>query len=261
ADLDLSLLDEMPSIRAPVKTHIVVSEKRVAMYEYIREQQAQGHQAFLLYPLIEETETQDCEAAQSAFEDLSRTVLKGVPMALLHGRMPAVEKEKVMRSFATGEIRVLVTTTVVEVGVDVPAATIMAVHHPERFGLSQLHQLRGRVGRGGREGFCFLVAGNHMAPESKARLEVLVNEKDGFRIAEEDLRLRGPGEFLGVRQHGVPGFKLANPLRDGKLVEKANEAVRKLLDSDAGLSGVDGRRCRRHVRTIVSDEVALRAVV
>lgn len=261
ADLDLSVLDEMPSIRAPVKTRVVVPEKRMAMYEYIREQQAQGHQAFLLFPLIEETENQDFEAAQSAFEDLSRGALAGVPMALLHGRMPAGEKEEVMRRFTDGEIRVLVTTTVVEVGVDVAAATIMAVHHPERFGLSQLHQLRGRVGRGGREGFCFLVAGNHMAPVSRARLEVLVNERDGFRIAEEDLRLRGPGEFLGVRQHGVPGFRVANPLRDGKLVEKANEAVRKLLDSDSGLNGEDGLRCRRHVQTIVSDEVALRALV
>jgi ATP-dependent DNA helicase RecG len=258
ADLDLSVIDEMPASRAAVRTRIVQPSKREAMYEYIRDENAQ---AYLLYPVIEETEKQDLEAAQTAYEDLSKGVFKGLGVGLLHGRMPAADKDRVMRAFAAGDIRVLVATTVVEVGVHVPEATIMAIHHPERFGLSQLHQLRGRVGRGGKEGYCFLVAGEHIAPESAERLEVMVREGDGFRIAEEDLRMRGPGEFLGVRQHGVPGFKVANPLRDGRLVERVNGCVRALLEEDPRLRSSDGRLCRVHLRSILSDDVALRAVV
>lgn len=261
ADLDLSVIDEMPASRAPIKTRIVAPGRREAMYDYIRREQDGGAQAYLLYPVIEETEKQDLEAAETAFSELSKGAFKGATLGMLHGRMSMADKERMMRAFAGGDIRVLVATTVVEVGVHVPAATIMAIHHPERFGLSQLHQLRGRVGRGGREGYCFLVAGDNLAPESLERLEVLVRESDGFRIAEEDLRLRGPGEFLGVRQHGVPGFKVANPLRDGDLVERANESVRRLLGRDPELRGEDGRLCRRYLRALVSDDVALRAVV
>jgi ATP-dependent DNA helicase RecG len=262
ADLDLSVLDEMPATRAAIRTHIVQPSKRQAMYEYIRDQQSSaGSQAYLLYPVIEETEKQDVEAAQTAYEELSKGVLRGVGLGMLHGRMPMGEKERMMRAFAAGDIRVLVATTVVEVGVHVPAATIMAIHHPERFGLSQLHQLRGRVGRGGREGFCFLVAGDNLAPESFERLDVMVRETDGFRIAEEDLRIRGPGEFLGVRQHGVPGFKVANPLRDARIVEAVNERVRALLDADPSLRSDEGVPCRRYLRAIISDDVVLRAVV
>lgn len=261
ADLDLSVIDEMPATRAPVKTRVVVPSKREAMYQYIRSEQESGAQAYLLYPVIEETEKQDLEAAETAFEELSRGPFKGINVGMLHGRMSMADKERVMRAFSGGDVRVLVATTVVEVGVHVPAATIMAIHHPERFGLSQLHQLRGRVGRGGKEGFCFLVAGEHLAPESLERLEVMVRESDGFRIAEEDLRIRGPGEFLGVRQHGVPGFKVANPLRDGKIVERVNACVRELLERDPQLRSAEGAACRRYLRAIISDDVALRAVV
>jgi len=256
ADLDLSVIDEMPPGRAPVKTRIVPPEKRESMYAYIRERQAEGEQAYLLYPVIEETEKQDMEAAESAYADLSEGALKGVPMAILHGRMTMAEKDEVMNAFNAGVVRVLVATTVVEVGVHVPQATIMAVHHAERFGLSQLHQLRGRVGRGGREGFCFLLTGDGASPEAMDRLGVLVRESDGFRIAEEDLRIRGPGEFLGTRQHGVPGFRVANPLRDRELVERASAAVKTLLESDPRLTGSDGRRCRAHLRAVLSEDVA-----
>lgn len=261
ADLDLSVMDEMPAIRAAIKTRLVSPEKRDDMYAYIRDQQHTGAQAYLLYPLVEETEKQDLEAAESAFEALSRGQLKGVAMGLLHGRMSMADKDRVMNAFSTGQMKVLVATTVVEVGVHVPQATIMAIHHPERFGLSQLHQLRGRVGRGGVDGFCFLVTGDHLAPESRARLDVLVRETDGFKIAEEDLRLRGPGEFLGVRQHGVPGFKVANPLRDQRLVERANAAVRTLVEADPRLNSHDGRRCREHLKVVVSEDVARHTVV
>ncbi len=256
ADLDLSVIDEMPPGRAPIKTRIVPPEKREAMFAYVKDKQASGEQSYLLYPVIEETEKQDVEAAESAFAELSAGPLKGVPMAMLHGRMSMSEKDEVMTAFHAGVVRVLIATTVVEVGVHVPQATIMAIHHAERFGLSQLHQLRGRVGRGGREGYCFLLVGEGASPEALERLEAIVRESDGFKIAEEDLRLRGPGEFLGTRQHGVPGFQVSNPLRDRDLVERASQAVKSLLASDPGLDGSDGRRCRSHLRAVWSDDVA-----
>lgn len=261
ADLDLSVIDEMPAARARVSTRLVRPEKREAMYRFVREECEKGRRAYLLYPLIEETERQDLEAAVSAHEELSEGVFGGVPVGLLHGRMSMAEKEDVMGRFARGDVAALVSTTVVEVGVHVPEATIMVVHHPERFGLSQLHQLRGRVGRGGREGYCFLLLGDTMAAESLERLGILARESDGFRIAEEDLRIRGPGEFLGVRQHGVPGFKLANPLKDRQLVETANRAVRRLLETDPGLESADGVLCRRYLEMIVAGDVAERTVI
>jgi ATP-dependent DNA helicase RecG len=261
ADLDLTVIDEMPATRAPVNTRVVRPGKREAMYSFVREQCVRGNRAYLLYPLIEETEKQDVEAAVTAFEELSNGVLEGIPLGLLHGRMSMSDKRKVMSRFASGEVAGVVTTTVVEVGVHVPEATIMVVHHPERFGLSQLHQLRGRVGRGGKEGYCFLLAGESMSAETLARLGVLSRESDGFRIAEEDLRIRGPGEFFGVRQHGVPGFKLANPLKDRDLVEKANRAVRRLVDSDPQLKSPDGKLCRDYLRMIVAEDVATGTVI
>jgi ATP-dependent DNA helicase RecG len=261
ADLDLSVIDEMPATRAPVRTRLVNPDKREAMSRFVREECEKGNRAYFLYPLIEETEKQDREAATSAHKELSEGPFDGLALGLLHGKMKMSDKEAVMRSFATGEVEGIVTTTVVEVGVHVPEATIMVVHHPERFGLSQLHQLRGRVGRGGSEGFCFLLLGETMSGESLERLNVLVSESDGFRIAEEDLRIRGPGEFLGVRQHGVPGFKLANPLKDRGLVEKANRAVRELIDSDPRLESPEGRLCRDYLRTIVSDDIAAGTVI
>jgi ATP-dependent DNA helicase RecG len=235
---------------------VVPPDKRDAMFAYIRDKQAAGEQAYLLYPVIEETEKQDVEAAEGAFAELSAGPLKGVPMALLHGRMSMAEKDEVMGAFHAGVVRVLVATTVVEVGVHVPQATIMVVHHAERFGLSQLHQLRGRVGRGGREGYCFLLASEGASPDALERLAILVRDADGFKIAEEDLRLRGPGEFLGTRQHGVPGFQVSNPLRDRALVERASAAVKSLLETDPTLEGTDGRRCRAHLRAVWSDDVA-----
>ena len=260
ADLDLSVIDELPPGRAAVKTRVVPPEKREAMYEYIRDRQGAGEQAYLLYPVIEESEKQDMEAAEAAHAELSGGPLKGVPMAILHGRMSMAEKDEVMAAFRSGVVRVLVTTTVVEVGVHVPQATIMAIHQAERFGLSQLHQLRGRVGRGGRDGFCFLLVGDGASPEAMERLGALVREADGFKIAEEDLRLRGPGEFLGTRQHGVPGFRVANPLRDRALVERASRAVKSLLDRDAALSSADGQRCREYLRAVLSDDEGSRVM-
>ncbi len=261
ADLDLSVLDEMPAVRRPVRTRLVPPQRREAMYAYIRERAMEGEQAYLLFPVIEDSDAMDVESAEAAWRRLVRGALRDVPVGLLHGRLAAADKDRVMRAFAAGDLRVLVATTVIEVGVHVPAATIMAIHHAERFGLSQLHQLRGRVGRGGRDGYCFLLPGDDASTESLERLRLLVEQSDGFRIAEEDLRLRGPGEFLGVRQSGVPGFRLANPLRDGELVERAGREARRLIDADPDLATPDGRRCRRYLRALVTDDVALREIL
>jgi len=257
ADLDLSVIDEMPSGRAPVRTRLVPPHKKEAMYDFVREEIEKGARAYFLYPVIDETEKQDLEAAKSAFESLSQGVFAGIPIGLLHGKMPFEEKTAVMRDFAAGNVVLLVTTTVVEVGVHVPEATIMVVHHPERFGLSQLHQLRGRVGRGGKPGFCFLLENEGTSPSSYSRLRTFSKVSDGFRIAEEDLKQRGPGEFFGVRQHGVPGFKLANPLVDRDLVESASRYVKALLREDPGLSGESGGRCRRYLKHYVDEGIAL----
>jgi ATP-dependent DNA helicase RecG len=250
ADLDLSVIDELPPGRAEVKTRVVPPEKRDGMYSFVRAEVGRGFQAYLLYPVIEETEKQDVEAAVSAFEELRGGAFQGIPMGLLHGRMGYAEKELVMGEFRAGSQKVLVATTVVEVGVHVPQATVMVIHHPERFGLSQIHQLRGRVGRGGREGYCFLLVPEGVSRTAYERLEILTRVADGFQIAEEDLRIRGPGEFLGVRQHGVPALRIANPLRDQRIVETARRHVRELLIADPRLEGPLGRPCRRYLDDI-----------
>jgi ATP-dependent DNA helicase RecG len=256
ADLDLSVIDEMPSGREPVRTNLVPPDKKEAMYQFVHDEMDKGARAYFLYPLIEETEKQDLQAATSSFESLSEGIFADVPMGLLHGRMPFEEKAAVMRDFGSGKIRLLITTTVIEVGVHVPEATIMVVHHPERFGLSQLHQLRGRVGRGERPGFCLLLQNEGTSPASYSRLRTFSKVSDGFRIAEEDLKQRGPGEFFGVRQHGVPGFKLANPLIDRDLVESASRYVKSLLRSDPGLSSESGQRCRQYLKHFVDEKIA-----
>ncbi len=257
ADLDLSVIDEMPPGRAPVRTRLVPAGKHEAMYHFIRNEIERGARAYFLYPLIEETEKQDLQAATSAFETLSRGIFRGIPMGLLHGKKTFEEKASIMDDFSRGKTRLLVTTTVIEVGVHVPEATIMVVHHPERFGLSQLHQLRGRVGRGGTPGYCFLAKSEGMSSTSNARLRIFTRVADGFKIAEEDLRHRGPGEFFGVRQHGVPGFKVANPLVDRDLVEAASHQVKKLLTEDPALNRTEGRRCKVHLKQLVDEGIAM----
>lgn len=253
ADLDLSVIDEMPPGRGTIKTRIVSPDKRQAMYEFVAREARQGARAYLLYPLIDDTEKQDVEAAVSAFEELRRGVLRDVSVGLLHGRMTFAEKDHAMREFAAGRTQVLVATTVIEVGIHVPEATVMVIHHPERFGLSQLHQLRGRIGRGGRSGFCLLAVTEDSGAPARDRLKVLARVSDGFEIAEEDLRIRGPGEFFGTRQHGVPGLKLANPAVDGKIVETARRAVKQLLDGDPRLESPGGMICRRYLEALAVD--------
>jgi len=224
-DLDTSILDEMPPGRKPVKTFHVTESRIEQVYSFLRKEIDKGRQAYVVYPVIEESETPALKAAEKMYRHLAEVVFPGVPVGLLHGRLPAGEKEAVMNRFKEGAIKILVSTTVIEVGVDVPNATLMVIEQAERFGLAQLHQLRGRVGRGAAQSYCILVTGK-LTEAGRERIRTLVESNDGFHIAEMDLRLRGPGEFFGTRQSGLPAFRIGNIVRDQDLLELArNEAA------------------------------------
>ena len=243
-DLDLSLIDELPAGRKPITTHIVREKEEEAVWEACGAELKAGRQVYVIYPVIEETEGQDLKAATVEYERLRQEVFAGHEVALLHGRLKAKEKEQVMGAFSRGEVQVLVATTVVEVGVDVPNATAMVIHNPERFGLAQLHQLRGRIGRGEHASQCWLLCDRYLAEESFQRIGFFAGHSDGFALAEEDLRLRGPGDAWGVRQHGAPGFRLANPIRDVRLVRSCQNDARKLLERDPRLESPEGKTVR-----------------
>jgi ATP-dependent DNA helicase RecG len=258
-DLDLSIIDELPPGRQPLVTRLVRGDEEAAVWEAVRREAAAGRQAFVVHPVIDETEGQDLKAATAEYERLRREVLPGVRVALLHGRLKAREKAAVMDGFADGEHQVLVATTVVEVGVDVPNATQMVIHDPDRFGLAQLHQLRGRVGRGSAASTCWLVCDRHLPAPTWERLRFFADHHDGFALAEEDLRRRGPGDAWGVRQHGAPGFRLANPLRDQDLVVACRDAARDLLDRDPALASPSGRRVREAIAAVWSRALPVQA--
>lgn len=234
-DLDVSVIDEMPPGRTPVETKIVPEKERARAWERVRQELFRGGRAYVILPLVE-------ESAKLALRDASRTydrvreAFPDVGVGLLHGRLRAEEKEAVMRRFQEGEIRILVSTTVVEVGVDVPEATVMMVEHAERFGLSQLHQLRGRVGRGTRPSVCLLMAGEVRGEDALARISVMERSTDGFAIAEEDLRIRGPGDFGGVRQSGIPDLVFSDIVRDAGMLTRSREIAARLLALDPDLS-------------------------
>ncbi|MGH7480618.1 MAG: ATP-dependent DNA helicase RecG, partial [Longimicrobiales bacterium] len=232
-DLDISVLDERPPGRQPVRTVVRAATSREKVYEFVREQVGAGRQAYLVYPLVEESEKVELRAATAEYERLSAEVFPDLRLGLLHGQLAGEEKDSIMRAFAAGEIDVLVATTVIEVGIDVPNATVMVVEHAERFGLSQLHQLRGRVGRGAAKSYCVLVAaGDAVGAE---RLGALVRSDDGFEIARADLRLRGMGDFFGARQHGVPAFRYFDPERDEGLLARAREEAWRVIEADPEL--------------------------
>ncbi|RKZ18127.1 ATP-dependent DNA helicase RecG [bacterium] len=246
-DLDLSLIDELPPGRQPVVTRLVRGDDEAAVWDAVRRAAAAGRQTFVVHPVIDETEGQDLKAATAEYERLRTEVLPDVAVALLHGRLKPRQKASVMDAFTRGESQVLVATTVIEVGVDVAAATEMVIHDPDRFGLAQLHQLRGRVGRGADASTCWLVCDRFVPAETWERLRFFAAHGDGFDLAEEDLRRRGPGDAWGVRQHGAPGFKLANPLRDQDLVAICRNEARDLLARDPGLTGPDGIRVKNAI--------------
>jgi ATP-dependent DNA helicase RecG len=228
-DLDLSVLDELPPGRTPIVTKQVSDSEATKVWEFVRKQIASGHQAYVVYPVISENEESELKAAVRMYRELSGNVFADFKVGLLHGRLDPELKEQVMRMFQRGELQVLVSTTVIEVGVDVPNATVMVIEHAERFGLAQLHQLRGRIGRGAAKSYCILMTGGKVTEDGQKRLGAMVRTNDGFKIAELDLELRGPGEFFGTRQAGMPDFRVANIIRDAKLLEAARREAEAVL--------------------------------
>jgi ATP-dependent DNA helicase RecG len=238
-DLDTSLLDELPPGRTPIETRLTSEPHLAGVWEFLRREVARGRQAFIVYPVIEESKL-ELKAAMAEYERLSKEVFPQLRLGLLHGRLSSEDKESVMLQFRANELHILVATTVVEVGVDVPNATVMVIEHAERFGLSQLHQLRGRIGRGGGKSYCILVGPQRPGEEARQRLETMVRTANGFEIAETDLQLRGPGEFFGTRQHGELGFHIANPLRDRELLELARREAFAFVEDSAQAGALNG---------------------
>lgn len=252
-DLDVSTIDGLPPGRKPVRTWLFSPAQRRRAYQIVRDELRAGRQAYVVYPLVAESEKLDLQAAMQAAERMQREEFPNFRVGLLHGRMRTQEKERTMKAFQAGTVQILVATTVIEVGVDVPQATVMMVEHAERFGLAQLHQLRGRVGRGAEQSYCLLIASGRLngreqwdrenrppdgaASLARRRLDVLVKSHDGFVIAEEDLRIRGPGEFFGLRQWGVPEFRAANLIRDADLLREARREAFSLIEADPCLEG------------------------
>jgi len=204
------------------------------VWRFVREEADKGHQAFFVYPIIEESEQLELKAATTMYKTLKTKAFQGYELGLLHGRMTQEEKDEVMLAFANARFPILVSTTVIEVGIDIPEATVMVIEHPERFGLSQLHQLRGRVGRSDRKSYCFLIA-NDSSEETYKRLKFFADTRDGFALSEYDLKTRGPGEFLGLRQHGLPDFRLGNLIDDGAILGQSMKDAISLLDNDPDL--------------------------
>src|SRR5205823_10359465 len=228
-DLDISVIDELPPGRKPIVTKHVSNDQIEKVYSFVKQQVDAGRQAYVVYPVIEESETQAMKAAEKMYEHLSSEVYPGIAIGLLHGRLSSEEKEAAMDSFKQGRTKILVSTTVIEVGVDVSNATVMLIEQAERFGLAQLHQLRGRVGRGGEQSYCILVT-ERMNDAARERIRTMVDTADGFQIAEMDLKLRGPGEFFGTRQSGLPSLRVANIMRDQEILEKARAAAQNFVE-------------------------------
>ena len=272
-DLDVSVIDEMPANRKPIKTGVRLEDQKDRVYDFVRKEVSEGRQAYVVFPLIEESEKVDLKAATEEFERLRKDVFPSFRLGLLHGRMKTEEKDQIMQGFKSGETQILVSTTVIEVGIDVPNATIMIVENAERFGLSQLHQLRGRVGRGAEQSFCILIANygwfdahrRGLEPgevkkeklNARKRLETMVETTDGFKIAEVDLSLRGPGEFFGLRQSGVPALRIASLVEDGELVSVARKEAFSLVDRDPQLRSASHQAVRKHFETQYRDALEL----
>jgi len=230
-DMDLSIIDELPKNRIPITTKIVTKDRLEKIYSFMNNEVKEGRQCIIVYPLIEETEKSDLAAAVEMYNDLKESVFKNIRVGLIHGRLEKDLKDKMMHDFSNNKISIIVSTTVIEVGIDVPNATVMLIEHAERFGLTQLHQLRGRVGRGSEKSYCILVQ-RKFSENSNKRLNVMESTNDGFLISDEDLKIRGPGEFFGIKQSGFFNFKIANITTDGDLISTARNAAEEMLEDD-----------------------------
>ena len=248
-DLDVSVIDEMPKGRKPIITKKTYASRREKVWEFLESEIHKGRQAYVVYPLVEESEKVDLKNAVEEYEQLQKR-FPGFKLGLIHGRLSFSEKQDVMSEFSQGKIQILVSTTVIEVGVDVPNASMMIVEHAERFGLSQLHQLRGRVGRGEYKSYCVLILSGGFSEESLARLSIMEKTSDGFKIAEEDLEIRGPGEFLGTRQSGLPEFRMASLVRDGRLLQQAKESAVKLIKKDPQLRQLEHQLVKKQMEKL-----------
>jgi ATP-dependent DNA helicase RecG len=234
-DLNVSLIDEMPPGRMPVETKVYPEPARAKVYRLVEEEVKKGRQAFIVYPLVEESEKLDLKDATRMAEQLQKEIFPAFRVGLIHGRMKSDEKEAIMMEVKEGRIQILVATTVIEVGIDIPNASVMVVEHAERFGLSQLHQLRGRIGRGRYPSKCILLAQYRSSEDAKVRLQAMEKTTNGFKIAEEDLALRGPGEFFGIRQSGLPDFRVAHIIRDTSILIEARKEAFQLIQEDPEL--------------------------
>ena len=241
--MDLSIINELPTNRIPVITKVVESNRMNKVYTFIRDEVSVGRQCIVVYPLVEESEKSDLAAAVEAHEELSRIQFSDLNVGLVHGKMSSEEKDHIINEFAKNIINILVSTTVVEVGLDIPNATVMLIEHSERFGLTQLHQLRGRVGRGSEKSYCILVK-REITDSSNNRLSIMEKTNDGFAIADEDLKLRGPGEFFGLKQSGFFKYKIANMVTDGSLIRKARQAAFRLIEKDPELNERSNQRMK-----------------
>lgn len=259
-DLALSVIDELPPGRTPITTRVIAENQQRTAYDIIARELKAGRQAYIVYPLVEESEKSDLKAATEAAQQLATEIFPQHRIGLLHGRLKTEEKETVMNAFKNHHIDILVSTTVIEVGIDVPNATVILVEHAERFGLAQLHQLRGRVGRGEHRGHCLLIHSSRYTEEARQRLEVMVKTTDGFQIAEADLHIRGPGEFMGTRQAGLPDFRVANLLRDGYLLDQAREEAFKLAEKEDFLHNPEYRELREALMDRWGDRLELATV-
>jgi len=254
-DLDISQIRTMPKGRKPIKTTLADIEKRARVYDFVKEQLREGRQAYIVAPLIEESDKIDAKSAEALYEEL-RDRLKPFSVALIHGAMKQEEKDAVMAAFASGEIRALVSTVVIEVGINVPNATVMVIENSERFGLAQLHQLRGRVGRGSSQSYCFLISQSE-SQLSKERNEIMCRTNDGFEIAEADLKLRGPGEIFGTRQHGLPELHISDLVRHGDVLEKAKDAAKEILTDDPELMAPANTHLKQRIKKMFGEDIKL----